>query len=394
MEFGEFSKQRKLMEVASRLGTLEILRFIKFSRTNQERKVFACFLEDIELKLSVFKEYNFSSKDKFFVISEEKREACRRELALRAFDIRMPIENNLFNEFIEKNWDFRTIPKELLFGIELECVGEKSWGLKLLNDKIFGYDVKMEKSVPNGIEFSSPKMCWQKDYLNSIYHISRFIKENGLFADERCGGHIHFSRDYLDSKDAWFWLYYLYSKCEMIFYLIVNRENTLPRENIMNYAKPFSSVFTNNLWRLNFVKTCDDFIKMVKNISEVKVHGLNLSLEHNTIEFRMPNGEVNSQYILENIILLGNLIVLAKKLSRLPLNEELYRLLFELENHELKEENKLEILLKLLFKEEKTREIFRKRYIINSMKYKNEITYPVLDAHIKSFSFKKAGILI
>ncbi len=105
----------------------------------------------------------------------------------------------------------------------------------------------------------------------------------------------------------------------------------------------------------------------------------------------MPNGSLNPEIIIENILLLGNLIVLAKKMSILPLTKDFYELFQKLESAENEKET-LEIFLHLLFKDETNRTIFRRRYHKNRLlTHQNQ---EFLKENIKTFKLSDQKIFL
>lgn len=268
------------------------------------------------------------------------------------------------------------LPLDLKFGVEIECTGTSSRYVLSYNQKpLRRYIVKEEGSVTDGIEFTSPILQYSKEDLKSIYEVCDFIRQNGFYADDECGGHIHYSAKFLDNYSAWLLLFYLFSKMEKILFFISNKENTFPRYGISQYSIPISKVLKRFL--PNFLETNSilELITAVQKISPKKQkYSLNLNhigYEFDTIEFRMPNGSIDPDEIIKNILLFGNLLVLAKRLSRGPLCKRDYELLLCLDKA-VNDDEKLEIFLQLVFHSEKNREIYRKRYRANYQFYQED----------------------
>jgi len=78
-----------------------------------------------------------------------------------------------------------------------------------------------------------------------------------------------------------------------------------------------------------------------------------------TIEFRMPNGTVDYEEIRHNILLFGRLLQVSKEIQTEGYKSEQFKALLE---SRLKEEEKLDRLLTLLFDSEEERKIFRRRW--------------------------------
>ena len=98
---------------------------------------------------------------------------------------------------------------------------------------------------------------------------------------------------------------------------------------------------------------------------------LNINNGKNTIEFRIPNGTINPDTWIENARLFGRIIQVSQKLvdiEKQPQNskeERLVELKNQLKEEEIAEQEKMEILLELLFSEEE-RQVYRERYITSS----------------------------
>lgn len=94
-----------------------------------------------------------------------------------------------------------------------------------------------------------------------------------------------------------------------------------------------------------------------------RYYGLNvMNLEdenRNTLEFRIPNGTIDSKTEKENIKLFGRLIAVSVELTN---DEEKYKKYCYLKRHDLTERDKVEALLDLLFEDEEEKSIYRDRW--------------------------------
>lgn len=286
------------------------------------------------------------------------------------------------------------LPDTLGFGVEIEVKGPKSnLNLKNKGYLFHEYQIKEERTITNGVEFTSPVLHFRSDDIEGIYEVCNFAVNNDFVVDYQCGGHIHFSSKYLDSYFAWYLMYYLYTKLERILFIISNREGSAPRMFIENFASPFGKTYVSNLDKINSLKTEEYFIKEVQRISGDKTDAINIKnigVRMDTIEFRMPNGEIDANIIVENILLFGNLLVLARKLSFLPHSPLVYELLKRFDDSTCEEEV-LEIFLQLAFKDEANREIYRKRYKSNLSLF--NLCSSEFEDRFKSFKLGKKGIL-
>ena len=101
----------------------------------------------------------------------------------------------------------------------------------------------------------------------------------------------------------------------------------------------------------------------------------NIGKEKNTIEIRLPNGTVDAETWIQNINLFGGIVKAAEYLARIQIKSKNERTESEtnmlgsfnrLTNKETSQLDKLEELLFLTIAEE-NRDIYRKRYGINSI---------------------------
>lgn len=370
-----------------------IIQSLKFINNNIYQLKLLTKVKNVQLIIKTIKAYFFTDYEVFQAFKKINDKNIKIALSHQLFNVK-PLPQKLkisLPSFLD------SLPKELQFGTEIECLGDKSYGILLTYQKLCGYDVKEELSIPNqGIEFSSPKLSWTASDLLTIYKICDFAKQNELYTNDLCGGHIHFSSDFLNTLDEWYWFLYLYTKFEFILYLISNPPGSLPRNEILNYAKPFSDCYIDNLWRLNSIHNMHDFIINLKNISGKKQTGINFSNifeRFNTIEFRIPNSSLDPKVILENILLFGNLLVMSKKLAKLSSTKDTYELLNKLDSV-TNYETTLDLMLKLLFKDEVLRQIFKKRFYTNYKAYL-QTHYPNnLESKSIGYQHKKISIII
>lgn len=175
-------------------------------------------------------------------------------------------------------------------------------------------------------------------------------------------------------------LFEIWGNSEKIIYLISNEQGQIPRLGIKKQATPSSTkvmnALENGVINIENEDDLDEFIKDLQYIQENRYVGLNIlnvNNEKNTIEFRIPNGTINPDTWIENTRLFGRIIQISQRLAEIEEktiseHSEEDRNLLELKNSlkkEMPENEKLEVLLKLLFSKEE-REIYRKRYNTNS----------------------------
>ena len=136
---------------------------------------------------------------------------------------------------------------------------------------------------------------------------------------------------------------------------------------------------------LNSEEDLDKFIEQLQNVQKeenaekdmlgrtTSINLLKINNGRNTIEFRVPNGTINPNTWIENVKLFGRIVQMSEKLAQIEKKDESEKTeedihLEELMNNlktNLPENEKMEVLLELLFTEEE-RDVYRERYYENS----------------------------
>ena len=268
------------------------------------------------------------------------------------------------------------IDQELKFGLELECEGAlNTYFCNLWTDKS-SYLATMDATLMQGLEVKSPPIHNNFLDLEYLYYVFNVLNKAGFTVSNRCGGHIHFDKNYLKTKEEYIVLLEIWSYAEEIFYLISNEEGNIPREYVFYFTKPFLEGILNSLkeekiyWDLQ--KSDEEFIQGLSQWQETKNNSLNFHHQNkkiNTMEFRVPNGSMSFVTWMQNIKLFGRLLMVSKALGSIFLEDAsedektLWNLKEELKQ-DISVEDKLEILLALLFREEE-KEVYRGRYYAN-----------------------------
>lgn len=136
---------------------------------------------------------------------------------------------------------------------------------------------------------------------------------------------------------------------------------------------------------LNSEEDLDKFIEQLQNVQTeendekdmlgrtTSINLLKINNGRNTIEFRVPNGTINPNTWIENVKLFGRIVQMSEKLAQIEKKDEsekseedkhLEKLMHDLKKN-LPENEKMEVLLELLFTEEE-RNLYRERYDENS----------------------------
>ncbi len=309
--------------------------------------------------------------------------------------------------FLENNRKYSKIglSPNMTIGIEIESEGILSdviQSLKTINEKQISGEKKVwnskgEGSLVLGVEVVSPILTDNKENVEDIYIVCSMLKKFLQKSTERCGGHIHIGADYLKSKEAYINLFEIWGNTEEIIYIMSNEKGSIPRIRLPKYACSISSelneAIEEGIINLESEEDLETFINKIKKIQKIKNVGLNIINEHNTIEFRTPNGTINPDTWIENIRLFGRIVEISQKLADIEKNsehskedEELLYLKNKLKM-EISEQEKMEILLELLFSEEE-RNVYRERYISNSELLKQ---IPDKENPLKKVKFRKVN---
>lgn len=130
---------------------------------------------------------------------------------------------------------------------------------------------------------------------------------------------------------------------------------------------------------LNTEDDLDKFIEQLQNAQKDKlgratsINLLNINNGKNTIEFRIANGTINPNTWIENVKLYGRIVQMSERLAQIEKKSEsekseedkkIEKLMHDLKTN-MPENEKMEILLELLFSEDE-RNVYKERYYANS----------------------------
>lgn len=260
------------------------------------------------------------------------------------------------------------VDPSITIGVELETCHKDIEAMQVLNEMPNGFRIKRDASVKSGFEIVSPVLNFNEEDMSSLETICDILEKNRFYTDQSCGGHIHLGASYLENIDEYKMFLHLYCNCENIIYLICNRENSKERSSVPRYAarvkKQYKKACENGVFEEEY-ESLDSFREKLINLNDSRYKGLNLynlkTYGINTFEFRMANGEINFGELCHNIRLYGRLLQVSKELANMPSDDVRWTYL-ELLSMPMKESEKLELLLKLLFEEEEDRIFYRNRY--------------------------------
>ncbi len=273
-----------------------------------------------------------------------------------------------------RKYNSLNLPEEMSIGIEVEGEGID---INRLPEFIGDWQVERDCTLGlDGIECSSPIMYDTEFDINEIYKINEGLTTLGLRTNERCGGHVHVGADYITSEEGFKELLELWGNAEKVYYLISNRAGELPRKGIEEYSEPISKYLQNadigDLGKDEFVEEAKRHLKSSKDRS---LNLLNVNNGKNTIEFRLSNGTLDGDTWIENIHLYGKTVEIAQKLGEISekmenkeeISKEAKRLywLKERLKQNISLDEKMEILMEILFYDEEERKVYQKRYEVN-----------------------------
>ena len=274
------------------------------------------------------------------------------------------------------------IDQELKFGLELECEGAlNTYFCNLWMDKS-SYLATMDATLMQGLEVKSPPIHNNFLDLEYLYYVFNVLNKAGFTVSNRCGGHIHFDKNYLKTKEEYIVLLEIWSYAEEIFYLISNEEGNIPREYVTYFTKPFLDgildALKESIVYQDLKKSDEEFIQCLSFWQETKNNSLNFHHQNkklNTMEFRVSNGSMSFVTWMQNIKLFGRLLMISKALGNIHLEhatedeKKLWNLKESLKQ-DISLDEKLEILLELLFIEDE-KEVYQNRYYANSRLLEN-----------------------
>lgn len=411
LQYYKYCPEEIKIEVALRLQedeTKELL-MVDFN-TSKRVKIIKSFKSDIlRQKYAVMKDYsNFRSDlinsidNKEFVLNyfkQNKYLKFRLNLIQLTEDEKFKKElinllgENIYKEILESNEENNKInlldnlsltninydiDKDITIGVELEACNKDWKQIKLIKQILQNWHIKNDSSVNNGLEIVSPVLHFDSNCLKELYYLCNFMNHNNFYTDKSCGGHIHLGFDYIKSIDEFKVFLNIYSNVEDVLYIITNRVGKKSRSSIIRYAKPILpnlKSISNLKVNMEKIETLEDCVKYIKENQGSRYYGLNLqnigNCYKNTIEFRIPNGEIDFYELINNIRLFAKILEKSKELANNKDKQQIF-LYNQIIKKSLSNKEKLNILLDLLFEDEEEKDIYMQRYRKNET-LKNKI---------------------
>lgn len=328
-------------------------------------------------------------KSEFLIskLSPEKKENLEdfvREMNFKEYEYDLGFPNhttigvelefeNISETLIKKILEHDNIYNKILANQNIDSNGENIFN---------SWDIKFDSSLKNGAEITSPILKDNKKDWENFKKICDTITFLGGKTNENCGGHIHIGTNILgtDSK-AWENFFKIWESSEELIYKMSNKEGNHLRKDIVEYAVPTKNII-NEILNKGSIKLEND--EDVKNLAEYysamvtneinntrRNKGMNLDNiakgTRDTIEIRIPNGELDPVEIQKNIKLYVKLLEVSKKMS---IDEEYKKELFDNLTSNDEKEDKLYEFIDLVFDEKKDKAIYLSRYF----NYKEELS--------------------
>ena len=272
------------------------------------------------------------------------------------------------NSSILPSINYEDISSNITIGIELEVLNDNISLYSDVSTILEEFRIKEESSLSNGFEIVSPKLSYTHEDMQKLNTICNILKTCGFYTSNSCGGHIHIGIDCINNVEQIFTLLYIYCNCENIFYLISNKEGSKPRRQVKIYASKIKKLYELAIRKKDFEdigQNIEKLLKKLKKINFERYKGLNINTNIRTIEFRIPNGEINFYELINNIKLFVHLMQASCEIPYLDERDEKNSKL-ELLSKNISEEEKLDILLDILFTDESDKMIYRNRYYKNT----------------------------
>ena len=274
------------------------------------------------------------------------------------------------NDFVKKLCETTIINPNITIGVELEACNENIKNFNKTKTVFNDFNIKQDLSVKSGFEIVSPILHYNLTDMNKLYQVCELLKRCNFYTDQSCGGHIHIGASYFTSKEDYYMLVYLYSNVENILYYITDKEGTIKRSSVERFAMKSKEEYLKAIDEGLFNKEHfnSEITDIFNEINKDRYKGLNFknigNADKNTIEFRMPNGEIEFSELLANIKLFAKLIEMSHELVQIDKTDIIKQKALKL-SHTKDEEEKLLLLLEILFPNPTDRIIYLKRYKIN-----------------------------
>jgi hypothetical protein len=296
--------------------------------------------------------------------------------------------------FIDEDIDIGIDPR---ISIAPEIEANNDYGIQIELDKQNGFEeyvVTKDATVPDGNEvFPRYPFHNTKKDVAKFCALCETMEELGYYYSEsmqNAAGQINLGLDYLDTKEAILNFYEIYGNCEELLFYISHEEGQLFRQDVYvnSRIKAISEIIgtrilDEELSRENVIKLFNSSLGDDDNTIKGLQYKKNSVCLRGTcdkdyrLEFRIPNGGCSYKTWIDNIRLFGKMFEISKKLADMMKKdylsdeeEHLLKLKISLQDNSLSLEEKLAILMDLLFEDDNIKQIYYNRYISTIKKIK------------------------
>ena len=298
------------------------------------------------------------------------------------------IEFNADSEYIKKKAEkFRGIriglKPETTIGCELELDNDLlKRKINIRNQEGIGnYSISQEPTI-DGDEFVTPIFTDTEDDIATFCAACETLKELGYSYDESkkdCGGHVNIGLNQLNSTNAILNFYEIYANTEEVLFHICNKEGQLSRVNIVGFDETFFNPISGKFGERMFNEEMsrEEIIKRLANDNygtsdEFGILGKKASVcirQGSRLEFRMPNGSEDYNVWIDNIRLFGRMVEVSQEIEEIMQNgaqserdEQKLFIKEELKDEDKPLEEKLDLLMDLLFEDDDIKKIYKDRF--------------------------------
>lgn len=270
----------------------------------------------------------------------------------------------------QEDQEFLNLPEDLNWGLELEVAGyttkESRNLLFFLNNSLEEkWKVEEENDVFLGTEFVSPVMKTNMQTKDEVAYLLSMIRVLNYTITNRCGLHVSYGGNYLNSLPAWQNFVNIWLHAEELIYKMSNGVGKFPRPLVRYRAKP-KAIFKEDdldLSKIEFhtIRDLEEFINKCKD--KGRFYGLNLSNigeGEDRVEIRISNMDNDCRTILQTINFYGKIFVVSRENAIQPGYKQ--KEFAQFMRNDLSEKEKVDAFLNLLFEEEKEKELYYNRW--------------------------------
>lgn len=200
----------------------------------------------------------------------------------------------------------------ITFGLELEFENAMRDRIERKITETFpnrDWITKRDGSLYNGAEINSPILRDNETTWRNLDKVCSIVKTSAVIG-RKSGGHIHVGTQTLgNDRESWLNFIKMWSVYENIIFRFVYGDFLTARPSILRYAKPMSKIFWHDYEKLKADNaSLESIIHEISgeryqavNFWNVSIGNYNRFREANTIEFRCPNGSLNSAIWQNNV---------------------------------------------------------------------------------------------